>query len=110
MPINDFARGISYPSFVMKSSTAERVTRLRARRRRGEIIATLRVDQVELRKLVALGYLDPDAPHEKGPALDAAVMAYFSDRLFEEPCRSEPSQRAVGLPPVRAGRATARPL
>lgn len=68
----------------MPTSTAERVTRLRARRRRGEVMATLWVNQAEIRKLIALGYLDADAPREKGPALDAAVVAYFSDKLLGE--------------------------
>ena len=68
----------------MGISGAERVARFRARRRRGDLLAIVRVDQIEIRKLVALGYLDAPVP-AKGPTLDAAIEAYFSDKLIEEP-------------------------
>jgi hypothetical protein len=61
-------------------TTAERVARLRDRRRRGHVMVSIRLDQVEIGKLVALGYLDP-ARCEKGPALDDAAEAYLSDCL-----------------------------
>jgi hypothetical protein len=64
-------------------TAAERMVRLRNRRRHGHLIATVRVDQIEMRKLAALGYLDP-AQREKGPALDFAAEAYLSDKLAEE--------------------------
>jgi hypothetical protein len=43
-------------------------------------MVSIRLDQVEIGKLVALGYLDP-ARCEKGPALDDAAEAYLSDCL-----------------------------
>ena len=76
-------RRIGY-RFVMAISGAERVARFRARRRRGYMLTTLRVDQIEIRKLVALGYLDAPVT-ARGPTLDAATEAYFSDKLFDEP-------------------------
>jgi hypothetical protein len=46
------------------------------------------MDQVELRKLAALGYLDQSLiGAEKGPALDAAAEAYLSERLAVESIR-----------------------
>jgi len=61
------------------------MARLRDRRRRGHLIATVRLDKIEMGKLATLGYLDP-AQREKGPALDAAAEAYLSDKLVEESC------------------------
>jgi hypothetical protein len=52
------------------------MARTRERRRRGQVLATVRLNQVELRKLAALGYLDQSLiGAEKGPALDAAAEA-----------------------------------
>jgi hypothetical protein len=42
IPVNDFDAKLGLPRFVMSTSTAERVSRRRARRRRGEVIARLR--------------------------------------------------------------------
>ena len=64
-------------------TTAERMARLRDRRRRGYVMTSVRLDQLEIAKLVALGYLDP-AQREKGPALDVAAEAYLSDSLADE--------------------------
>jgi hypothetical protein len=68
----------------MAISGAERVARFRARSRRGYMLAAVRVDWSEIRKLVALGYLDAPVT-TKGPVLDAAIEAYFSDKLVDEP-------------------------
>ncbi len=66
-------------------TAAERMARTRERRRRGQVLATVRIDRIELRKLAALGYLDQSLiGAEKGPALDAALEAYFSDKLADE--------------------------
>jgi len=71
--------------FVMSALTAtERMTRFRYRRRRGLVLATVRVDSVGLRKLVALGYLRVDVGGDNGAAFDAAVETYLSDKLVEE--------------------------
>ena len=67
----------------MALSGAERVARFRARRRGGDLLASVRVNRTEIRKLVALGYLD--APQSaRGPTLDAAIEVYFSDKLLAE--------------------------
>lgn len=71
------------------------MARTRDRRRRGQAIAKVRIDTVERQKLVALGYLDHSLiGDEKGPAIDAAVEAYLSDKLAEEPvalrCNTNP--------------------
>ena len=42
------------------------MARLRDRRRRGFVVITCRLNQVEMRELVALGYFDP-GPAEEGP-------------------------------------------
>jgi hypothetical protein len=67
----------------MTISGAERVARFRARRRRGHLLAAVS-DRSEIRKLVALGYLDAPVT-TKGPVLDAAIEAYFSDKMLDEP-------------------------
>jgi hypothetical protein len=59
--------------------------RTRERRRRGQVLATVRLDLVELRKLAWLGY--PEAAligADKGPAFDKAAEAYLYDKLAEE--------------------------
>jgi hypothetical protein len=64
---------------------AQMMAGLRDRRRRGIAVAKVRLDPVERRKLIVLGYLDRSLLHgERGPAIDAAVEAYLSDRLAEE--------------------------
>jgi hypothetical protein len=69
-------------------TAAERVRRTRERRRRGQAVATVRIDRIERQKLAALGYLDPSLlAAEKGPAIDAAVEAYLSDKLLKESVR-----------------------
>jgi hypothetical protein len=65
----------------MTSTSTERMRRLRRRRRRGRAAAYVELDPIEIKKLVALGYLDPTASGDKGPAFDAAAEAYLSDRL-----------------------------
>lgn len=61
------------------------MARTRARRRRGQAFATIRIDRVERQKLVNLGYLDASLlGAEKGRALDAAAEAYLSDKLAGE--------------------------
>ena len=60
------------------------MARTRERRRRGEAIAKLRLDPVERKKLIALGYLDADVADDKGPPFDRAAEAYLSDKLAEE--------------------------
>jgi hypothetical protein len=82
--VNNFDATHRLSRFVMGISGAERVARFRARRRRGYVLAAVRVDRNEIRKLVALGYLDAPVT-AKGPTLDAAIEAYFSDKLIEEP-------------------------
>jgi len=73
------------PRFTIK----ERVAQHRARRRRGQVIARVRIDPVERGKLVALGYYLPDDA-ECG-ALDAAVETYLSDKLAEESILTTPA-------------------
>jgi hypothetical protein len=69
-------------------TAAERVRRTRERRRRGQAVATVRVDRIERQKLAALGYLDRSLlAAEKGSAIDTAVEAYLSDKLLEESLR-----------------------
>jgi hypothetical protein len=82
--VNDFEMMRRLSRVMAQATSAERMTRLRDRRQRGYVIVTVRLDQSEMRKLVALGYLDPAQRH-RGPALDAAAEAYFSDKLAEEP-------------------------
>jgi hypothetical protein len=66
-------------------TSTQRVYRTRDRRRRGQSLATVRLDRVERQKLAALGYLDRSLlGADKGPAIDAAVEAYVSDRLAAE--------------------------
>jgi hypothetical protein len=67
----------------MALSSTERSKRLRKRRRRGHMLVTVEIDRLEARKLVALGYLDAGAM-DQGRALNAAVEAYLSDKLFDE--------------------------
>lgn len=57
--------------------------RLRQRRRRGRAVAYVELDPIEIRKLVALGYLEPAASGDKGPVFDAAAEAFLSDKLAE---------------------------
>ena len=76
----------------MALSNTERSKRLRKRRRRGHMLVTVEIDRLEVRKLVALGYLDAGATDER-PGLDAAVETYLSDKLFEE---AEPAVGPVG--------------
>lgn len=66
----------------MALTSTERSKRLRTRRRHGQLLAAVRIDRMEIRKLVALGYLDAPIA-AKGPALDAAVEAYFSDKISD---------------------------
>jgi hypothetical protein len=47
------------------------------------MLVTVEIDRLEARKLVALGYLDAGAM-DQGRALNAAVEAYLSDKLFDE--------------------------
>ena len=69
-------------------TASERVRRTRERRRRGQAVATVRVDRIERQKLAALGYLDRSLlAAEKGSAIDTAVEAYLSDKLLEESLR-----------------------
>jgi hypothetical protein len=82
--INDFDARHWYHTGMRRFTPAERVRRVRERRRRGQILATVRLGPVEAQKLAALGYLDPVAPGAKGPALDTAAEAYISDKLAEE--------------------------
>lgn len=66
-------------------TSTQRVQRTRERRRRGQAFAVVRLDRLERRKLVALGYLDASSVDaEKGPAIDGAAEAYLSDRLWDE--------------------------
>jgi len=66
-------------------TSTQRVQQTRERRRRGQSLATIRLDRIERQKLAALGYLDRSLlAAEKGPAIDAAVEAYLSDRLAAE--------------------------
>ena len=60
------------------------MARMRERRRRGIAIARARLGPIELRKLIALGYLEADVAGDKGPAFDHAATAYLSDKLAEE--------------------------
>lgn len=90
--------GLAYPTMTFDSfnvfrylphmprhTAAERMARTRDRRRRGQAYATIRIDRAERKKLIRLGYLDPSLlGAEKGPALDRAAEAYWSDKLAEE--------------------------
>lgn len=68
-----------------RHTAAERMRRTRERRRRGQVLATVRVDLLELRKLAWLGYLDPaHIGADKGPAFDRAAEAHLSDKLAQE--------------------------
>jgi hypothetical protein len=68
-----------------RSTAAERMARTRERRRRGQVLATVRIDRIEMRKLASLGYPDPSLVGAgKGPALDAAAEDYLSDTLALE--------------------------
>ena len=68
-----------------RCTSTQRVYQTRERRRRGQALATIRVDRIERQKLVELGYLDRSLlGADKGPALDVAVEAYLSDRLAAE--------------------------
>ena len=69
----------------MALTSTERVYRMRRRRRRGRAVARVELDPIEIKKLVALGYLDPSTAGDKGPGFDAAAEAYLSDKLAEEP-------------------------
>ena len=60
------------------------MARMRERRRRGIAIARARLGPIELRKLIALGYLEAGVAGDKGPAFDHAATAYLSDKLAEE--------------------------
>jgi hypothetical protein len=68
-----------------RHTAAERMRRTRERRRRGQVLVTLRLDLLELRKLARLGYLDAALiGADKGLAFDKAAEAYLSDKLAEE--------------------------
>jgi hypothetical protein len=67
----------------MPTPVAERVHKLRQRRRRGHRIARIELDPIEVKKLVALGYLDAAASGDKEPAFDSAAALFVSDKLAE---------------------------
>ena len=73
----------------MGQTVAERVAKHRQRRRRGRAIAYIELDPVEIKKLVALGYLDAASADEgdKGAAFDEAAGLFLSDKLAEERIR-----------------------
>jgi len=48
-------------------------------------VARIELDPIEVKKLVALGYLDPAARGDKEPAFDASAGTYLSDKLAGEP-------------------------
>jgi hypothetical protein len=56
--VNDFEMRRPLSRVMAQATSAERMTRLRDRRRSGYVIVTVRLDQSEIRKLIALGYLD----------------------------------------------------
>ena len=67
----------------MGMTSAQKVARLRERRRQGDRRVTpLETDTEERRHLVALGYLSDLEPERS--ELAAAVQAYFSDKLAAE--------------------------
>jgi hypothetical protein len=73
------------PFMAPRFTSTQRVYQTRERRRRGQSLATVRLDPIERQKLAALGYLDGSLlAAKKGPAIDAAVEAYLSNRLAAE--------------------------
>ncbi len=69
----------------MGMSSAQKMARLRARRRRRDRRVTpVETDNEERRKLVVLGYLSAEGRDGDRSALAAAVQAYFSDKLAME--------------------------
>jgi hypothetical protein len=68
----------------MGMSSAQKVARLRARRRKGRLVTPLETDAEERRKLVVLGYLSAEGRDGDRAALTAAVQAYFSDKIAAE--------------------------